>query len=180
VGDYAKRTLAMAESYVQLARAESQVLDRREFDLGQILIEAADSLWPQARVRGVTIVTPDDGEERLVLGDPVLVGRALVNLIDNALKYGPEGGQVICTLDTIDVDGRRAHVCIVQDQGSGFPPEDAERLFEAFHQAAEAKPGAGLGLASCGSWRRRHGGAVRAESTPGQGARFILTLPDAG
>jgi CHASE2 domain-containing sensor protein/signal transduction histidine kinase len=179
VGDYARRTLAMAESYVQLARAESQVLDRREFDLGQSLIEAADSLWPQANARGVAIVTPDDEDERLAIGDPVLVGRALVNLIDNALKYGPEGGEVLCTLETVETDGRRAHICTVQDQGPGFPPEEADRLFEAFHQAADARPGVGLGLAFVRIVAERHGGAVRAVSPPGEGARFILTLPAA-
>ena len=180
VGDYARRTLAMAESYVQLARAESQVLDRREFDLGQILIEAADGLWPQAQARRATIVTPDDDEERLVMGDPVLIGRALVNLIDNALKYGPAGGSVLCTLETTVIAGSRTHICTVQDKGPGFSPDEAERLFEAFHQAADARPGAGLGLAFVRIVAERHGGAVSAASAPGEGARFILALPDAG
>lgn len=180
IGDYARRTLAMAESYVQLARAESQVMDRREFDLDQVLIEAADSLWPQAQARGVTILTPDDGEERLVVGDPVLVGRALVNLIDNAVKYGPHGGEVACTLETTEIAGRRVHVCTVRDRGPGFPPEEAERLFEAFHQAADARPGVGLGLAFVRIVAERHGGSAGAVSAPGEGARFTLTLPDAG
>jgi CHASE2 domain-containing sensor protein/nitrogen-specific signal transduction histidine kinase len=180
IGDYARRTLALAESYVQLARAESRVLDRSVFDLGQILIEAADSLWPQARARGVTIVTPDDGIERLVMGDPVLIGRALVNLIDNALKYGPEGGRVICALRAAEADGGPVHLCSIQDQGPGFPPEDAERLFDAFHQAADARPGVGLGLAFVRIVADRHGGAVHGVSSPGDGACFILTLPDAG
>lgn len=180
IGDYARRTLAMAESYVQLARAESQVLDRREFDLGQMLIEAADNLWPQAQAREVTIVTPEDDEERLVVGDPVLVGRALVNLIDNALKYGPRSGTIACTLGVAEIGGRRFHVCTVQDQGPGFPPEDAGRLFEAFHQSADAKPGVGLGLAFVRIVAERHGGSVSAASPPGAGARFTLSLPDAG
>jgi len=180
VGDYARRTLAMAESYVQLARAESRVLDRRELDLGQSLIEAADGLWPQANARGVTILTPDDEDERLVMGDPVLIGRALVNLIDNALKYGPEGGEVTCTLDTVEVGDRRFHLCVVQDQGPGFPPDQSEQLFEAFHQTAEARPGIGLGLAFVRIVAERHGGWVKAESPPGEGARFTLALPDAG
>ena len=180
IGDYARRTLAMAESYVQLARAESRVLDRRELDLPQSLIEAADGLWPQANARGVTILTPEDEDERLVLGDPVLIGRALVNLIDNALKYGPDGGEVVCTLDTVEVGDRRFHLCVVQDQGPGFPPDQAEQLFEAFHQTAEAKPGVGLGLAFVRIVAERHGGWVKAESPPGDGARFTLALPDAG
>ncbi|WP_225896786.1 CHASE2 and HATPase_c domain-containing protein [Brevundimonas goettingensis] len=180
IGEYARRTLAMAESYVQLARAESQVMDRREFDLGQALIEAADNLWPQAQTRGVTVLTPDDGEERLVVGDPVLVSRALVNLIDNALKYGPRGGDVTCTLETMEIAGRRCHLCTVRDQGPGFPAEEAERLFDAFHQAADARPGVGLGLAFVRIVAERHGGSVSAASPPGEGARFTLTLPDAG
>lgn len=180
IGDYARRTLAMAESYVQLARAESRIMDRREFDLGQVLIEAADNLWPQARARDVTILTPDDEEERLVVGDPVLVGRALVNLIDNALKYGPRGGEVACTLETTEIAGRRFHLCTVRDHGSGFPADEAERLFEAFHQAADARPGVGLGLAFVRIVAERHGGSASAASRPGDGARFTLTLPDAG
>jgi CHASE2 domain-containing sensor protein/signal transduction histidine kinase len=179
IRDYARRTLAMAESYVQLARAESRVMDRREFDLGQVLIEAADNLWPQAQARDVAIITSEDDEERLVVGDSVLVGRALVNLIDNALKYGPRGGTIVCTLETAEIGGRRFHLCTVKDQGPGFPPEEAERLFEAFHQAADARPGAGLGLAFVRIVAERHGGSASAASQPGDGARFTLTLPDA-
>jgi signal transduction histidine kinase len=133
----------------------------------------------QAQARDVAIITSEDDEERLVVGDSVLVGRALVNLIDNALKYGPRGGTIVCTLETAEIGGRRFHLCTVKDQGPGFPPEEAERLFEAFHQAADARPGAGLGLAFVRIVAERHGGSASAASQPGDGARFTLTLPDA-
>lgn len=70
IADYARQTLDLAEGYVQLARAESQPYRSELLDLGQIAMDAADILWPQASKKGVRILTPDGEEEFLVRATP--------------------------------------------------------------------------------------------------------------
>jgi CHASE2 domain-containing sensor protein len=179
IGDYARRTLTLAESYVQLARAESQPLDRTVFDLSQILIDAADNLWPQAQASGATVVTPDGENEHLVRGDPVLITRVLVNLIDNALKYGPTGGMVTCALEALIEDGSRVVVCSVHDSGPGLSEEAQAGLFQRFTRAEPEKPGVGLGLAFVRTVVERHGGLISCDSGPARGTTFRFSLPSA-
>ena len=176
IGDYARQTLDLAEGYVQLARAESQPYRAVVLDLGQVLVDAADTLWPQASSKGVTIETPSGEEEYLVEGDPALLRRLLTNLLDNALKYGPRGGVIACTLTTgMAAD---APVCIlsISDQGPGLSDEAARRLFQAFGHGDADHRGAGLGLAFVRTVAERHGGRIRYQPGP-TGATFVLTLP---
>jgi len=179
IGDYARRTLTLAESYVQLARAESQPLDSTVFDLSQILIDAADNLWPQANAAGAAVVTPDGEDEHLVRGDPVLITRVLVNLIDNALKYGPNGGVVTCTVEAVIEKGAHVVVCAIHDDGPGLSEEAQAGLFQRFARAEPDKPGVGLGLAFVRTVVERHGGGITCDSGPGRGTTFRFTLPSA-
>ncbi|WP_333611253.1 ATP-binding protein, partial [Brevundimonas bullata] len=176
IGDYARQTLDLAEGYVQLARAESQPYRSLVLDLGQVLMDAADTLWPQASAKGVTIQTPDSEEEHLVQGDPALLRRLLTNLLDNALKYGPAGGVITCTLEGGEEDGRPTLIARIRDQGPGLSEEAQRRLFQPFgHGDADAR-GSGLGLAFVRTVARRHGGQVIYEAGL-VGATFVLTLP---
>ncbi|MNQ75008.1 Alkaline phosphatase synthesis sensor protein PhoR [compost metagenome] len=176
IGDYARQTLDLAEGYVQLARAESQPYRSLVLDLGQVLMDAADTLWPQASAKGVTIQTPDSEEEHLVQGDPALLRRLLTNLLDNALKYGPAGGVITCTLEGGEEDGRPTLIVRISDQGPGLSEEAQRRLFQPFgHGDADAR-GSGLGLAFVRTVARRHGGQVIYEAGL-VGATFVLTLP---
>lgn len=179
IGDYARRTLTLAESYVQLARAESQTLDSAVFDLSQVLIDAADNLWPQANAAGATIVTPDGAVEHLVRGDAVLITRVLVNLIDNALKYGPTGGVVTCGLEAVVEEGAPVVICSIHDDGPGLSEEAQAGLFQRFTRAEPDKPGVGLGLAFVRTVVERHGGWIRCDSGPGRGTTFRFALPGA-
>ena len=176
IGDYARQTLDLAEGYVQLARAESQPYRSLVLDLGQVLMDAADTLWPQASAKGVTIQAPDSEEEHLVQGDPALLRRLLTNLLDNALKYGPAGGVITCTLEGGEEDGRPTLIVRISDQGPGLSEEAQRRLFQPFgHGDADAR-GSGLGLAFVRTVARRHGGQVIYEAGL-VGATFVLTLP---
>jgi two-component system sensor histidine kinase KdpD len=106
----------------------------------------------------------------LIRLDAVLVEQALVNLLENAIRHG--GGRV-----TVSVR-REAETAVVEvsDDGPGFTPEDAERLFDKFYRAAGG-PGAGLGLAIARAIVTAHGGLIRAEPRQPHGARFVFTLP---
>ncbi|WP_427791779.1 CHASE2 domain-containing protein [Brevundimonas diminuta] len=176
IADYARQTLDLAEGYVQLARAESQPYRSEILDLGQVAMDAADILWPQASKKGVRIHTPDGEEEFLVQGDPALLRRLTTNLLDNALKYGPEGGAIHVTLTGSEQDGSPTCILRVSDQGPGLSEEAARRLFQPFGHGGADHRGAGLGLAFVRTVAERHGGAIRhEEGSPG--ATFILILP---
>ncbi|MND51708.1 Alkaline phosphatase synthesis sensor protein PhoR [compost metagenome] len=176
IGDYARQTLDLAEGYVQLARAESQPYRAVVLDLGQVLMDAADTLWPQASARGVTIQTPTGEDEYLVEGDPALLRRLLTNLLDNALKYGPAKGVIACTLDVEAPDDGDLCVVRIRDQGPGLSAEAARRLFQPFGHGDADHRGAGLGLAFVRTVAERHGGHIRYEAGA-VGATFVLTLP---
>lgn len=176
IGDYARQTLDLAEGYVQLARAETQPYRSLVLDLGQVLVDAADTLWPQASARGVAIQTPESEDEHLVQGDPALLRRLLTNLLDNALKYGPAGGVIACTLDTGEEEGRPVCIVRIRDQGPGLSDEAKRRLFQPFGHGDADDRGSGLGLAFVRTVARRHGGRVAYEGDA-QGAVFVLVLP---
>jgi CHASE2 domain-containing sensor protein/signal transduction histidine kinase len=166
----AERTLALADAYVRLARAESAPLKRELVDAGDLLIEAADAVWPQARAKGVRLDAQAPDQEQLLLADGPLLERALINLIDNAVRHSPAGGVVTCR-----VEATRSEIAfIVVDQGPGLEPEQIAGLFKRFSVGARSA-GTGLGLALAHAAAARHGGRVTCQSQPGKGARFVLT-----
>lgn len=180
IADNARLTLTLAEGYVQLARAESQVLGDAVFDLSQTLLDAADTLWPQASSKGVRIEAEGDDEtECLVRGDQGLITRVLMNLIDNAIKFSPTDSVVNCTVGAGDHAGARVWVCTIRDHGEGMSAPILSRLFQPFSKGETDRPGAGLGLAFARAVVERHGGDIRCEATPGEGAAFIIRLPQA-
>jgi len=110
-----------------------------------------------------------------VLLDRRLLELALNNLVDNACKYTPPGGQVALTLQ---VDGGNA-VITVRDTGKGIPPEELPYVFERFHRGVDTQsiPGTGLGLAIAREAVLRMGGSITADSEVGLGTRFFIRLP---
>ena len=172
IESYARRTLALADDFVHLARAESAVLETELLNLADLVVEAADDLWPQSSAKGVAVSAEVGEAEYLVMGDRSLMTRALINLIGNAVKYTEPGGRVDCTLS---LDAGEV-VCAIADTGRGMPAEQLERLFERFHRGAAAKStdGVGLGLAFVQTVVARHGGTMGCQSADGQGSTFTL------
>jgi two-component system, OmpR family, phosphate regulon sensor histidine kinase PhoR len=120
----------------------------------------------------------NDGASQL-LADPRRLEQVVTNLIDNAVKYSPEGS-------TIDVNWEHdgdAVVLRVKDNGAGIPPEHHARLFERFYRVdagrSREQGGTGLGLAIVKHIMLKHGGTIRVLSKPGQGSEFICTFPHA-
>jgi two-component system sensor histidine kinase KdpD len=109
--------------------------------------------------------------------DPDLTRQVLRNLLENAVKFSPRGGQVEVSAELSD--GRV--VVSVLDRGSGIPSEDMDRVFEPFYRSDESvragTQGAGLGLAVCRRLVEMQGGRIWAESREGGGAAFRFTLP---
>jgi two-component system sensor histidine kinase KdpD len=138
--------------------------------VGVVLNRLADKL----NSRQVTTRIP--AEIPLVPFDPLLIEQVLMNLLDNAIKYTPEG----TPLDLSAVVKGNDVVMELADRGPGIPPGDEERIFEKFVRRAAAGGGIGLGLTICKAIVNAHGGQIWAESRPGGGSVFRFTLPMSG
>jgi two-component system sensor histidine kinase MprB len=151
---------------VELARGEERKLRVEEVHLDDLVaaaVERAKSRAPEATF--ITSLSPT-----VVDADPVLLERAIGNLLDNAVKYSPPGAPIEVSVRTGEV--------VVADQGPGVADEDLPRIFDRFYRAAGArsKPGAGLGLAIVREAAEAHGGTATVETGAG-GASFRITLP---
>lgn len=152
---------------VELARDEPMVRDPEPLDLADAVMSAVDRVRPRAT--GVEIDV--DAEAWSVFGEPALLERAVTNLLDNAVKWSPEGGTVTVRL----ADG----VLTVRDEGPGIAQDDLPHVFDRFYRSSEARtlPGSGLGLSIVRRAAERHGGTVTAESPPDGGSLFTMTIP---
>jgi signal transduction histidine kinase len=115
-------------------------------------------------------------EEAPITGDPVLVRRLLLILLDNAIKFTPVGGDV--RLDVTVADSRR--LVTITDTGVGIPPEDLSRVFERFFRSDTARQetdGAGLGLAIARWIADQHGATLGVRSKPGAGTTVTVSFP---
>ena len=172
-----ERLAALVNDLLDLERVESGRLrlELEDLDAGAMLQEAAslDTAYAErfnARVRV-------DAEAGLrITADRRRLLQVLSNLISNAAKFSPAGGEV--TLRARGVENHRV-VLSVSDQGPGIPQDFKARLFGKFEQADPDKPGTGLGLAICKSLVERMGGRIWCESEPGKGATFLAELPRA-
>jgi two-component system sensor histidine kinase BaeS len=110
--------------------------------------------------------------------DRTRIAQVVGNLLENAILHTPEGGRVTVAAETVDATVARVTVA---DTGEGIPPEVLPQVFERFYRAdpsrARATGGAGLGLTIARQLLEAQGGTIRAESTPGEGSRFIFELP---
>jgi two-component system clock-associated histidine kinase SasA len=148
-----------------------------EVDLGRLVQAAFDReklVWQEGRVRGQCHVPPAVGT---VLCDEERIDRVVANLIDNAIKYTPGGGQVT----VIAEPGEGEVIVSVIDTGPGIPPEERERIFQRFARLARdrgKRRGFGLGLVYCRLAVEAHGGRIWVEPGPkGMGSCFVFTLP---
>ena len=160
-------TLRIADSYVHLARAASAPMACVVFDLREALFDAIDTLWPTAQAHGIEIDGPGDGDEHLLPGDRTLVTRALMNLVDNAIKFSPSGQAVRCRISTQDEGERRWIVCAIRNHGPSLSAQEFEALSTPFRQKEAGKNGVGLGLALVRTVVERHAGEVTCLETDG-------------
>jgi signal transduction histidine kinase len=167
----------LIESVLLLARADAQQarVDRKPFSLTDVIRDSVQSLRTIAQARQVDLACTTDGPMPMA-GDPELMRRMLLNLLDNGIKFTPKGGRV-------RLDAHRAgpqYVVTVSDSGAGIPHQAQEKIFDRFFRADSARGregGAGLGLAIARWIATAHGGELRLlRSTPG-GSVFQATLP---
>ena len=171
-----ERLEGLTGGLLELSRLESPVQPPQLVPVSLLpLVQEVGELYAsRAEQAGVTFELSVPEAPVSVLGDEGELTRALSNLLDNALKFTPEGGQIVLGCRK---EGAEA-VLWVQDTGIGFPDEDLPHLFDRFYRGRNtaAYAGSGLGLAIVQAIVDRHRGQVRAESAP-QGATFSVRLP---
>ena len=172
------RLKRLIDHILTLARAESgQIpLTFTRVDLSALAASLVDELEPVAQARSIELRS--DGQPSVfVLGDAGWLQRLVINLLDNAIKFTPEGGRILLRVSR-HTDKARLEVI---DTGIGMSPEVAPHVFERFYQAdpsrSSSSEGAGLGLSLVKWIVERHHGTIAITSRPGQGSIFTVTLP---
>ena len=172
----AARMAALLSQLLMLARADKgrQVVQREPVDLSELVEMVAETEAEQAEARNITVQTELEPGVT-VQGDETLLMRLLINLTENAIRYGRPGGQVKLTLRRQDGEA----VGTVEDDGIGIAPEDLDKIWQRFWQADPARSGggAGLGLSMVRWIAQAHGGRVTVQSEPGKGSIFTFFLP---
>jgi signal transduction histidine kinase len=150
-------------------------LECRPFDIASLAADLAVTQALKSSVHDFEVQAPAGGV--VVDADPRLVGRAIANLMDNAIKYWPDGGTVVVKVESEQSDNVALHII---DGGVGMNREQQSRVFERFERAVPeglAVPGSGIGLYSVRRIAEAHEGSINVTSEPGVGSTFILRLP---
>ena len=153
------------------------VYEKEPVEVTQVLDNVLGMVAPQAASRGITLERGDCVDRTMALGDRVKIEQIVLNLLSNALKFTPRGGQVITSCGSA---GDKVFIA-VRDNGPGIPSDAIDQIFEPFVQLGRSlssgHEGAGLGLAISRDLARAMHGDIVVESVPGEGAAFTLTMP---
>ena len=157
---------------VELARQDAPQIVHEPLDLNEVVERALD----RARRRAASVKFDVSLQPWTLLGDASALERAVLNLLDNAVKFSPPDGVIGVTLRAL---GDGTAVIEVSDQGPGISAEDLPHVFERFYRSEEARtlPGSGLGLSIVLQAAQRHGGMAYANRAPGGGALMAIRLP---
>jgi heavy metal sensor kinase len=176
--DESQRLTRLVEDLLNLARADAGRVRLRvhDFYLNELLGDCCRAAQAPAGARHLTLECRA-GDDIQYSGDEDLLRRLVMNLLDNAIRYTPEGGRVTVALEP---EGEAVRLRVA-DTGVGIAEEDVRRVFERFYRAGEARSredgGFGLGLAIVKWIAETHGGTVECASRPGSGSVFTVTLP---
>jgi signal transduction histidine kinase len=174
--------LALVNDILDLARIEAGriVLRETEMDLARLVDSTARLMAARAGSAGLTLITDVAGDLPLLRSDERALRQILINLLSNALKFTPTGGEIV-TFARVSNSGDV--VFGVRDTGIGIDPGDHLRVFQSFgqgrHDVAIADKGTGLGLMIVKGLTEAHGGRVQLESQPGHGTCVTIILPAA-
>ena len=179
----------------RLLQLINQLLDLSKIDSGRLdLVLRADDLKPMltttlamftslADQRHIRLSIHIPEQPLPVSHDGEQLKTVVTNLLANAFKFTPDGGAISLTAEAIQLNGKPFVRLIIDDNGVGIAPDQAERVFERFYQGAtpdtraDRQPGTGVGLALVKEIIRLHNGTIQLENKPGPGARFVVLLP---
>lgn len=172
------RVLVMLNTLMDISEAESGAmpLQREPIRLGDVVARSVDLYHDVAEAKGVALVA-NAVNGATVSGDRVRLEQVAANLVDNAVKYTPRGGQV--TVDVARDNGRA--LLRVTDTGPGIPAAEVQRIWDRLFRGdrSRAERGLGLGLSLVKAIVKAHGGTVSVESEVGKGSTFTVSLPTA-
>ena len=171
IASEAERMTALVEDLLILARSDAGAVDMPlgPLDLRDVLRDVLAEIKSLAEFRRIHIRLSGD-QSSVVSGNRPALHRLFLVLLDNAVKYSPDGGDVIVTLSD--------HSVKIEDFGAGISQADLPHIFKRFYQADRARShgGYGLGLSLAESIAKAHGGSIEVTSTPGAGSTFEVTL----
>jgi signal transduction histidine kinase len=171
------RMLGMINSLLDIALlSQAPQADEAPCDLAEAVSTAVQDLEGAALVKSITLDLKREGAPYQIRGDGTRLYRCVLNLIDNAIKYSPEGTLVSVSL-AFDQEGVTIQV---RDAGSGIPEEDLHHIFDKYYRGEQSsgdQAGIGLGLAMVQAMVHAHGGEISARNLEEGGAEFSITLP---
>jgi two-component system phosphate regulon sensor histidine kinase PhoR len=180
----AERLTRLTADLLTLSRLELRTQELRfaSFRVNELLADVVDTIRPIAQKKRITMRHEPGPDNAEIFCDAEAFYQVVSNLLDNAVKYTPEGGVITAGAKPVRrADGSEWIEFFVRDSGMGIPVEDQLRLFERFYRVDKARSrelgGTGLGLAIVKHLVRAHAGEVRVESEPGSGSTFYFTLP---
>jgi heavy metal sensor kinase len=176
-----ERLTRMTEQLLTLAREDAGVgqAGSQIIDINSLLDNAVETIRPVADGKGVSL-RYEGKENNQVRGDSTRLRQVFINLLDNAIKFTPQGGGVVLRCEGENHDVRIS----VHDTGEGILEEHLSRVFDRFYRVDKARSremgGTGLGLSIAQTIVNAHGGKIELESAPGQGTTCVVTLPAKG
>jgi PAS domain S-box-containing protein len=179
VAGNSSRLLSLIDDLLTLSRVQEDGIRfvDRVVDLRKIVAAGCAVVAPTMQRRDLELTVDLPDEPIPFLGDRDMLERVVINLVGNAVKFTPEGGEVTVGLHT----ELETVVLTVADSGIGIPPQEQERLFSRFFRSSlaqeQAIPGSGLGLSIAHAIVEKHGGTMAVESEPGVGTTFRVRLP---
>ena len=175
----AQRLLRMIDDLLDLAKLEAGGLrlDVVRANIAELARQVADNGRPACEAKGIDLRFTASGPPQEMYGDPHRLEIVLTNLIGNAIKFTPEGGQI-----TVGVEYSSEGAAVsVSDTGPGIPADQLHKIFERFHQVRDSERpqqgGTGIGLALAKELTELHGGNLRVQSVWGRGSTFRVFLP---
>lgn len=177
-----RRLMQMVNNVLDFSRIESgrETYKLERTDIGVVISEVLDDYREPIEAAGFEVKPEISADLPEVMADRAALSQALLNLVENAVKYSPEQKSI-----TVRSSRRGAEVAIdVVDHGIGIPAAEQSRIFQQFHRVdsplTPETRGSGLGLALAKHTTEAHGGRIEVESEPGRGSRFTIVLPAAG
>ena len=175
--------LALINDVLEMSRIENGRMELRPVptDLHRVLRETEDLFSTQMREKGLRFILRDEAENACVLCDRERLDRVLLNLVSNALKFTPSGGEVeLALLQTGRTEDEGSYEIRVRDTGIGMSEEFAARVFDAFERERSSTvsgiQGTGLGMTITRNIVELMGGAIRLSTRKGEGSEFVVTL----
>ena len=177
--DRAQHLSELVKDIIAVQSLQEQKIERRPIDLAGLIQRSLHLQRAEADRHSIRLDVDIPPDLSPVMAEPQMLSDAFEQLLDNAIKFSPQGGRVTVSV----IDGGAVLEVHVRDQGIGIPESEQERIFERFYQVDGAATrrfgGTGLGLAIVREIIQQHGGRVWVKSKPGQGSTFAFTVPKA-